>query len=282
MALQILPPHARHRLVINRLRARVHMYARSLFYLFLKAMKRVLQYACILLTVFALTACGQKAAAPELGTTVRDTINGVPCVVYLPVHYAERTDVFPVLYLQHGMWGNENDWTEQGRLLPIMDSLLHVGQVKEMVVVMPDNCPSRPTSEEEKANATSGEWEGQFATFMAEAESRYRIASEPELRAIAGLSMGGYHTMQVSYVLAGQFAYVGMFSAATFVHHAPEQYRLFWIGIGKDDFLFDSLQDYRRWLEANHIEYTYYESEGGHTWPNWQDYITRFLPKLFL
>lgn len=245
-------------------------------------MNRAILYACFLWAVCVLTACGPKAATPELGTTVRDTINGVPCVVYLPGHYAERTDVFPVLYLQHGMWGNENDWTEQGRLLPIMDSLLHAGQVREMVVIMPDNCPSRPTYEEEKDNATNGEWEAQFAAFMAEAESRYPISNEPSRRAIAGLSMGGYHTMRVSHVLAGQFAYVGMFSAATFVHNAPEDYRLFWIGIGKDDFLYDSLRDYRRWLEANHVEYTYYESEGGHTWPNWQDYIIRFLPKLFL
>jgi enterochelin esterase family protein len=232
-----------------------------------------------------LAGCGsQKPETPELGTTLRDTINSVPCMVYLP-HNSEgrmaKGERFPVLYLQHGMWGNEDDWIAQGRLLPIMDSLLQAGQVKEMVVIMPDNCPGRPTYEEEKDNATNGQWEAQFATFMAEAESRYPIVSDPALRAIAGLSMGGYHTMRVSHVLAGQFAYVGMFSAATFVHNAPENYRLFWIGIGKDDFLYESNQAYRQWLDANHIEYTYYESEGGHTWPNWQDYITRFLPKLF-
>ena len=240
-------------------------------------MNRTIQKACLLLAVIGFAACSPKSYVPELGTTVRDTINGVPCVVYLPI----SDERYPVLYLQHGMWGNENDWTEQGRLLPIMDSLLQAGQVKEMVVIMPDNCPSRPTYEEEKANATNGEWEAQFATFMTEAERKYPIATEPSRRAIAGLSMGGYHMMQVSHVLPGQFAYVGMFSAATFVHHAPEDYRLFWVGIGKEDFLYESLQDYRRWLEANHVEYTYYESEGGHTWPNWQDYIIRFLPKLF-
>ena len=248
-------------------------------------MNRVLQYTFFLLASWSMTACGPKATTPELGTTVRDTINGVPCVVYVP-YKGERLEVrgesYPVLYLQHGMWGNEDDWTKQGRLLPIMDSLLRAGQVKEMVVIMPDNCPSRPTYEEEKNNATSGQWEADFAQFMAEAEQKYPIATEPARRAIAGLSMGGYHTMRVSHVLAGQFAYVGMFSAATFVYNAPENYRLFWIGIGKEDFLYGSLQDYRRWLEANHIEYTYYESEGGHTWPNWQDYITRLLPKLFL
>jgi enterochelin esterase family protein len=51
--------------------------------------------------------------------------------------------------------------------------------------------------------------------------------------------------------------------------------------MGKEDFLYDQLQDYRKWLEQNNIEYTYYESQGGHTWPNWQDYICRFMQKLF-
>ena len=53
------------------------------------------------------------------------------------------------------------------------------------------------------------------------------------------------------------------------------------VGIGKDDFLYSFNEEYRRWLEANHLEYTYYESAGGHTWDNWQDYICRFLKKLY-
>ena len=237
------------------------------------------------LPVLLCAACTSQTDYRQVGTIERDTLNGVPCVVYLPYQYAERVQadntVFPVLYLQHGMYGNENDWTEQGFLLRHMDSLLRADAVREMVVIMPDNCPSKPTWEEEKANATNGEWENNFALFMADAESRYNISREPSLRAIAGLSMGGYHTMQVSSVLDGRFAYVGMFSPATFVHHAPTSPDLFWIAIGKDDFLYESLQDYRHWLEANHIEYTYYESAGAHTWDNWQDYLCRFLPKLF-
>ena len=230
---------------------------------------------CVALTHYA-------DAAPQEGAIHRDTLFQVPCCVYLPANYAERVnEVFPVLYLQHGMWGNENDWPDKGNLLAIMDTLLKTGAVKEMVVIMPDNCPSRPTVDEEKANATNGEWEKHFAQFMAEAESRYRISHKPTERAIAGLSMGGYHTMMVSHVLDGQFNYVGMFSAATFEHHAPSAPKLFWLAIGNTDFLYESFKKYRRWLDTNHVEYTYYESAGGHTWPNWQDYLTRFLPKCF-
>lgn len=225
------------------------------------------------------TACHQQTVK-QAGTIEMDTIQGVPCCVYLPYAYNSNT-TYPVLYLQHGMFGNEEDWIKQGNLVAIMDSLLKINAVKEMVVIMPDNCPHRPTYEEEKDNATTGEWENNFALFMAEAEHKYSISTDPSERAIAGLSMGGYHTMRVSYVLDGQFAYVGMFSPAIFIHQAPTTPKVFWIGIGKEDFLYDSLQEYRQWLDTNHIEYTYYESTGGHTWPNWQDYITRFLPKLF-
>ena len=249
-------------------------------------MRKMLLYALVAACSAGLfSACRSGNGAPESlePTVLRDTIHGVPCYVYLPykVESGKRKVEYPVLYLQHGMYGNESDWTEKGRLVEIMDSLYRLGQVRPMVVIMPDNCPSRPTWEEEHANATTGEWENNFAAFMAEAESRYPIATCPAQRAIAGLSMGGYHTMRVSSVLDGEFAYVGMFSAATMVHNAPTSPKLFWIAIGCEDFLFEDHQKYRRWLEENHIEYTYYESTGGHTWPNWQEYLSRFLPRLF-
>ena len=245
-------------------------------------MKKIILFCTA--AIMMVGCCKQTPEVKQVGTIERDTIMNVPCMVYLP-YKGERLEVrgerYPVLYLQHGMWGNETDWTEKGNLLGIMDSLLQAGRVPEMVVIMPDNCPSYPTFEEEKAHATDGHWEGHFAQFMEEAESKYPIRSEPSQRAIAGLSMGGYHTMMVSSVLDGQFAYVGMFSAATFVHQVSSEPALLWTAIGKDDFLYESFTEYRRWLEQNHREYTYYESEGGHDWPKWQDYLGRLLPKCF-
>lgn len=272
----------------------------------------------LLLAFFLLTACGQKHTdyASMAGTITRDTLLGVPCCIYLPYAYAERQEVFPVLYLQHGMYGSEDDWSVQGCLLHWMDSLLQCGAVKEMVVVMPDNfLGSMPlearqalmaapdvtpdgepfdtengsahwrkfTREQERGYEMSGYLESHFADFMAEVENRYRVGAEPCMRAIAGLSMGGYHTRQVSQYLPGQFGYIALFSALVTPPYSLEgnEKALYWIGMGREDFLYDQLQDYRHWLEENHMEYTYYESPGGHTWPNWQDYICRFLPKLF-
>ena len=286
---------------------------------------------CILYlaTLFVIPGCGTKETKPQAGTVVRDTITGVPCCVYLPYNYARRAgeEVFPVLYLQHGMYGSENDWTQQGRLVESMDSLLALGEVTEMVVVMPDNflgsvppaerkaLMARPnispdgepfdtskgaahwrklTSEQEKSYEMSGYWEAHFPQFMAEAEQRYSISREPAHRALAGLSMGGFHTMHVSHHLPGQFSCIGLFSPAVIptapneiYDHWEDEVRktlayepVYWIGIGREDFLYDYVQSYRQWLEANNLEYTYYESQGGHTWSNWQDYICRFMKKI--
>ena len=91
--------------------------------------------------LFLLSGCGKKDTdyTSLVGTIERDTLLGVPCCIYLPYAYIERTDVFPVLYLQHGMYGSEDDWSTQGNLLHWMDSLLQCKAVREMVVVMPDN-----------------------------------------------------------------------------------------------------------------------------------------------
>ncbi len=260
-------------------------------------MKHFYFIAAVLIAAAVLSGCSPQNETPlHAGSVVRDTINGTPCCVYLPASISNNQSpiTYPVLYLHHGMYGNENDWTEQGRLVEIMDSLLQAGEVKEMVVIMPDNCPHRPTSEEERANAMNGDWIRRFPAFMADAESKYPISNAPAQRAIAGLSMGGFHTMHVSHHLHGQFACVGLFSAAirpvepdpvydnweNEIRQQMETTTLYWIGIGKEDFLYGFNEDYRRWLEANHLEYTYYESAGGHTWDNWQDYLCRFLKKL--
>lgn len=261
-----------------------------------------------LLVLCALTNCSSQVQQTPVGTTQRDTICGVPCCVYVPYNYSRRTNEapFPVLYLQHGMYGSEDDWTTQGQLVEIMDSLLHLQQVKEMVVIMPDNFlgsvppEARPvrwqdlTDEQEKRYEMSGYWESHFSSFMQEAEQRYHISRQPAHRAIAGLSMGGFHTMHISHYLHGQFQYIGLFSAVILPPFSAEPYdhweeeviqmaaenTIYWIGIGREDFLYKQLQDYRQWLDSNHIEYTYYESPGGHTWENWQDYIARFLKKI--
>ena len=316
-------------------------------------MKRIL----LLLALAIGTSSLSYGTSDRLGYLQRDTLLNVPCMVYLPVNYSTRTqDTFPCLYLQHGMFGNEDDWNRQGYLLLKMDSLLEAGLVPEMVIIMPDNfLGSMPlderaaliaapniavadssvidtkdgsahwkklTRDQEQNYEMSGYWEEHFPQFKLVVERKYRVSPLPKHTAIAGLSMGGFHTMHVSHFLTGQFRYIALFSPVILPRTAPDlegdvptvedspyqtsgfdlqiEYDspvyaqwmldmrqmvqnppLYWIGIGRDDFLYVQLQDYRRWLETNNFEYTYYESNGGHTWENWRDYLCRFLPKLF-
>lgn len=308
------------------------------------------------IALYCVSSVCTVSASIHLGTVERDTLLGVPCRIYLPYKYAERvqTDktVFPVLYLQHGMYGSEDDWIVQGDLLRLMNMLLLADQVKEMVIIMPDNfigsipleeryqlmaAPNitptgeefdtskgsahwrKLTSDKEKSYEMSGYWEEHFSAFMYAAESHYSISKEPVQRAIAGLSMGGFHTMHIAHYLCGQFAYVGLFSAVIIPQQGTEEVSpefdsqfhtsgfdyqieypspaygnwmaemrhmasappMYWMGMGRDDFLYAQMQDYRLWLDSNNFEYTYYESTGGHSWPNWQNYLCRFLKKIF-
>ena len=133
---------------------------------------------------------------------------------------------------------------------------------------------------------------------MAEAEAKYPIDANPETRAIAGLSMGGFHSLYISANRPKDFGYVGLFSAAirpmkgvqspiydNLEQKLAEQFRqgnkLYWVAIGKDDFLYEPNREYRALLDRNGHRYTYVESGGGHEWRNWRHYLAQFVPLLF-
>ena len=303
------------------------------------------------LFAFAILLAATSFAAFPVGTLHRDTILGVPCRVYLPSTYKEHVasgkGIYPCLYLHHGMFGCEDDWANHN-LIAIMDSLLKEEVVHEMVIIMPDNflgsippaeraklmkAPAvkpdgqpydtsdgphhwrKLTSEQERAYEQSGYWEEHFADFIDEVEHRYFVSPRCKNRAVAGLSMGGFHSFHLNHYWAGVFDYVGLFSPvilplksysnlhddsvsgfdvqlpytspayANWMDEMRGQATLppaFWIGMGRSDFLYAQLQDFRHWLDANGYEYTYFESTGGHTWANWQEYLQRFLKVCFM
>jgi len=132
-------------------------------------------------------------------------------------------------------------------------------------------------------------------------EKTYRVKKDKAHRAIAGLSMGGCHSLFISINYPDLFDYVGLFSAAVDRQQNnqegyPNIYadrnqkidrlfskhpKLFWIGIGKTDFLIQSNNDLRAYLDSKNHKYTYLETEGGHIWRNWRIYLTEFTPLLF-
>lgn len=229
--------------------------------------------------------------------------------IYTPPGYEESKAKFPVLYLLHGAGGDEEAWIALGRTAQIMDNLIAQGKAKPMIVVMPngnviqDAAPGEGNEGMYKPafmipKTMDGTYEQNFMDIIKFVESNYQVKADKANRAIAGLSMGGYHTMHISRYYPNTFDYIGLFSAAimpredatnsvyndidgTLKTQMDNGYKLYWIAIGKTDFLYDANTEYRAKLDEMGMPYEYVESEGGHIWRNWRVYLTQFVPQLF-
>lgn len=227
-------------------------------------------------------------------------------VVYTPAGYESSKKSYPVLYLLHGMGGDEEAWLATGRAVEIMDNLIASGRAEEMIVVMTNGCTrhvAAPGYSEEgmwrpyMSGSMDGSFEVMFEDVVGWVDAHYRTKRKAESRAIAGLSMGGFHSMQISKLYPKMFDYVGLFSAAIFrgkegvsvyedlepklKQQFDEGVKLYWIAIGRDDFLYDENVKYRELLDSLGLEYIYHESEGGHIWRNWRCYLTDFAQMIF-
>lgn len=240
--------------------------------------------------------------SPGNGTTRRMTI-------YTPAGYETSKEKYPVLYLLHGMGGDEEAWIALGRTSQILDNLIAQGKAKPMIVVMTNGNVAQEAAPGESSlgyykpsmqmpNTMDGKFEETFPDVIKFIESNYRVKADKADRAIAGLSMGGYHSLHISRYYPNTFDYVGLFSAAilpdqkatskiydnldqTLKAQMKNGYKLYWIGVGKADFLYKNVSDYRAKLDGMGMKYTYRESEVGHTWTNWRTYLSEFAPLLF-
>lgn len=230
--------------------------------------------------------------------------------IYTPAGYEQSKEKYPVLYLLHGMGGDENAWSELGRATQIMDNLIASGKAKPMIVVMPNGNISQEAAPGESSEGLKipsmqlpktmdGNFEAAFQDVVNFVEQNYRVKADKAHRAIAGLSMGGFHSLYISINNPNSFDYIGLFSAAikprqkevsspiykdpeskvdNLFKHSP---KLLWMGIGNTDFLYKENADLRHYLDSKHYPYTYLETDGGHIWRNWRIYLTTFAQKLF-
>jgi len=229
--------------------------------------------------------------------------------VYTPPGYESDRKSYPVLYLLHGAGGDEEAWMELGRASQILDNLIARGKAKPMIVVMPNGNVIQDAAPGEGSEGfykpafmipktMDGTYEETFMDIVNFVEKSYRVKAKKSHRAIAGLSMGGFHSLHISRYYPNTFDYVGLFSSALVPNQNPgatvyqnidlslEQqkqngYKLYWIGIGKTDFLYRANLEYKKKLEDMGMPFTYRESEGGHIWKNWRIYLSEFVPLLF-
>lgn len=240
--------------------------------------------------------------SPALGLERRMT-------VYTPAGYETGGKRYPVLYLLHGMGGDEEAWISLGRTAQILDNLIAQGKAKPMIVVMPNGSASQEAAPGESSRGMvpptmqlpktmEGSYEQAFPEIVKFIDKNYRTVKSKSGRAIAGLSMGGFHSLHISKQYPDMFNYVGLFSAAIMPNKEAsspiyenmegklkvqfdKNPALYWIAIGKTDFLYKANEEYRKLLDKKGYKYTYYESDEGHIWRNWRIYLTEFVPMLF-
>ena len=253
--------------------------------------------------------------------------------VYTPPGYESGSTKYPVFYLLHGAGDSDDAWTSVGRAHAILDNLIADGKAKPMIVVMPAGHTRRAVTGIGGRTGTE-EFVKDFTTDVRPyIEKHYRVLNGREHRAIAGLSMGGNHTLQVAIPRLGAYGYVGVYSSGLLgafpggrggrgaapvapptappvspsapptppappmgvpaaeweAQHAKQLndpalkkgLKLFWFATGKDDFLLSTTRDTVALFEKHGFKPVYEETEGGHTWLVWRDYLSRFAPRLF-
>ncbi len=226
--------------------------------------------------------------------------------VYTPPGYEAGTDRFPVLYLLHGAFDADASWNTVGQAGQILDNLIADGKAKPMIVVMPMGHTGPfsfgPNNSFEKQMS---EFEEDFKQDVRPTiEGRYRVLGTRGDRALAGLSMGGAQTLNVGMANLADYGYLGVFSSGVFgidrgtetgagqawmSRHAKmlddkearRGLRLMWFATGNEDFLLETSRATVKTFKDHGFDVTYQETEGGHTWLNWRDYLRDFAQQLF-
>ena len=241
-------------------------------------------------------------------------------IVYTPPGYDRAQQKrYPVLYLQHGAGEDETGWTRQGRANFILDNLIAAGQAKPMIIVMAYGYAKFPQA---VAPDLSKLRAGSPAAFFAAmrvytaafgddltkvvvplVDKAYRTIPDRDHRAMAGLSMGGFQTFDVTLTHLDMFSYIGGFSGAAFVlgntrfdpkaaYHGvfadpaafAKRVHLLWLGVGTNEMamIHRGLMAFQQDLEQARIEHIFYQSPGtAHEWLTWRRDLNDFAPRLF-
>ncbi|MBN2172507.1 MAG: esterase family protein [Bacteroidales bacterium] len=218
-------------------------------------------------------------------------------VVYTPPGYSVNKK-YPVLYLLHGIGGDEFEWLNGGHPEVILDNLYAENKVESMIVVMPNGRAMKDDSA--GGNIMAPDKVQAFATFEGDLlndlipfiEKTYPVLKDREHRAIAGLSMGGGQSLNFGLGNLDKFAWVGGFSSAPNTkspeelvpdpEKAKEQLKLLWISCGDADGLLRFSTRTHEYLQKNNVPHIYLEEPGGvHDFKVWKNGLFMFSQLIF-
>ena len=225
--------------------------------------------------------------------------------IYTPPGYESSQEKYPVFYLLHGASDSDDSWTSVGRANFIIDNLIAEHKAKPMVVVMPAGHTTRAAfgGGRRGGGAAGGaaprdEFSEDFVNdIMPYVQANYRVLTDREHTAMAGLSMGGGQTLNIGFAHLDKFGYLGVFSSGVFGGAGGNWesqrsqmlddpalkpgLKVLWFSTGKDDGLMNTTKATIEALEKHGFKPEFKESPGGHTWINWRNYLDEFAPRLF-
>jgi len=217
-------------------------------------------------------------------------------LVYTPPGFS-KSKKYPVLYLLHGIGGDEKEWLNGGQPQVILDNLYAQKKVQPMIVVMPNGRAMK--DDRATGNVFDSVKVQAFATFeedllkdlIPSIEKSYPIHKKRESRAIAGLSMGGGQSLNFGLGNMDTFAWVGGFSSAPNTRgpekllpnpeEAKKKLRLLWISCGTEDNLMGFSKRTHDYLESNGVPHVFFVEPGGHDFNVWKNDLYMFSQLLF-
>lgn len=222
--------------------------------------------------------------------------------IYTPPGYdANTNDKYPVLYILHGGGEDETGWATQGKTDLILDNLIADKKAKPMLVVMPDANIGLGGFSSDGVESSLKMFEREMKQVIIPfVEKNYRAENDANSRALAGLSLGGLHTLYTGFNNNDLFSYLGIFSSGWILpmldKTANAQYSFIksnestisknlksvWISVGgKEDIAYKNCQSMLAKFDEMGIKYKYSEYPGGHTWPVWRNNLFNFAQVLF-
>ena len=226
-------------------------------------------------------------------------------MVYTPPGYEQSAGKFPLLYLLHGAGSDETSWTRSGKADVILDNLIADGKLKPLVVVMPFGFAAQRAPGAARGDAAENKMqrEGFLKDFLEDVmplvDSKFRVYTDRDHRAIGGLSLGGAQALAIGLSHLELFSRVAAFSPAMGASNNPatggvdfetvladtarinSQLKFLWVSCGTEDTLFASIAEFSTQLAKHKIEHIYRITNGAHTYPVWQRNLNEVAPLFF-
>ena len=214
--------------------------------------------------------------------------------VYTPPGYTTDRK-YPVLYLLHGIGGDETEWERFATPDVVLDNLIADGNAVPMVVVMPNGRAQPNDRPEGNVFAAAPAFERFERDLLDDViptiEARYSVDTDREKRALAGLSMGGGQALNFGLTHLDTFAWIGAFSAAPNTKPpaelvpdpgaAKDRLRLLWLSCGNQDGLIAISQGVHAYLRENGVPHVWHVDGNGHDPNHWRNSLYYFVQALF-